>query len=114
MQMMLRWIVVFMLVFTPMSWAQDMHNPNDPEHWYDLYCCHLKDCGPVIKWEKKDDGWIITTPVASAFLPKDYMNNPSIIVKPSRDARFHACIYKPVFEGSTQTYIRCLYIPMNS
>jgi hypothetical protein len=95
--------------------APPKHDQNDPGHWYDMYCCHLRDCAPVIKWEKIENGWIITIKTGQmAILPKDYMTSGKITVKPSKDAEIHACItvdMRSSFDGRGS--ISCMYVPLN-
>lgn len=107
-------LLAMMLAATP-ALAQQ-HDPNNPGHWYDMYCCHLQDCAPVTAWEKVDDGWILTIKNGrKALLPKDYMNITTITKKPSRDAEFHACIPVDMREAADgKGQILCLYIPMNA
>lgn len=106
-------LLAIILAATP-AFAQQ-HDPNNPDHWYDFYCCRLNDCAPVTSWEKVEDGWILTTKAGrKALLPKDYMNMTRISKKPSKDAEFHACIPIDMREASDgKGMIVCLYIPMN-
>lgn len=106
-------LLAFGLLITP-AIAQE-HNPNDPNHWYDMYCCNLNDCSPVADWEQVDGGWILTTKQGrKALLPKDYMNITSITKKPSKDAEFHACINVDMRNAADgKGNIVCLYIPLN-
>lgn len=91
------------------------HSPNDPGHWYHMYCCHLGDCAPITKWEKIEHGWIITIKNGrQAFLPKNYMTNSSITVKPSQDSEFHACIPIDIRDSADgRGRIICVYVPLS-
>jgi len=121
--MLLRLIMLFMVALIPLASAQNYfatpkHDPNDPNHWYDLYCCSLRDCAPVTNWEDKGDFWIITNKMGlKAKLPKDYMTNKQtqyITKKPSKDAEYHACITIDMKDDAFGNgRVQCLYIPMN-
>lgn len=99
--------------------AQERHDPNDPDHWYDNYCCHLQDCGPVVSWEDIGDSWIVTNKQGmKAVLPKDYMTNKNmgyLTKKPSKDAEFHVCIIMDMRDDAFgKGRIQCIYVPMNA
>lgn len=91
------------------------HKPDDPSHWYHLYCCHLQDCAPITKWEKIEHGWIITIENGRrAILPEDFMTRGSITVKPSQDEKYHACIPVTMDESADKRgSIICVYVPLS-
>ena len=91
------------------------HKPDDPSHWYHMYCCHLQDCAPIKNWQPVDGGWIITIENGRmAFLPKDYMSKGSITVKPSQDEKYHACIPVDMRQAvDKKGSIICIYVPLS-
>lgn len=112
----MRLILAFLfIVLSTLAIAQEKHDLNDPNHWYDWYCCHQQDCAPIIDWHEVEGGWIITNKQnLMAFLPKDYMTNSQITVKPSKDGEYHACINPDMRKASDKKgRVICVYVPLN-
>lgn len=101
----------------------ELHDLNDPGHWYDPWCCNTKDCAPIPDHavEATDDGWLVTlqpgehpmvtdqTGVVTFVAP--YMKSGQTksygMTRRSKDDQFHACILHWLDKPSP----RCFYRP---
>lgn len=82
--------------------AQHLHDPQHPDHWYDLDCCDLRDCRPIDESEVRitPEGYVWTNETGSYVFPHD-----STSLRWSRDGQYHGCEIK-----STGRKL-CLYRP---
>lgn len=74
--------------------------------WYDADCCSGNDCSPITII--KTEGSVITFKTElfkEEVFTVDQSKMPSHHVRPSKDARMHACVIHT--EGY---YVRCLYV----
>lgn len=81
---------------------------DNPVHWYDNGCCNLKDCEPVEAGaiRQTDQGYYVRYLTSRGFIAEGLIPYGSSAIRPSRDAREHAC-------AITQRVI-CIYIPFSS
>lgn len=81
---------------------EHMHRADDPDHWYDAYCCNRQDCAPVAQPVRETaNGYYV--PDFDELVPYNDKR-----VKDSKDGRFHAC---KRYAKVDDTWIRCLYVP---
>jgi hypothetical protein len=107
----------------PMTSHDQLHDLSDPDHWYDPWCCNLKDCAPIPDHAvtATDDGWLIqlqpgehpmiTEGTGPFSFVAPYMESGQTksygMTRRSKDEQFHACILHWMAEPSP----RCFYRP---
>lgn len=110
---MTKWLIFFLLIGAP-AWGQEMHDPNDPGHWYSTKCCNLRDCAPVkMKTvQSTPNGYLVTLSPEDHFtlIPRgrtlvELIPYDDDKIKPSQDGDYHACV------NATNMYLYCLYVP---
>lgn len=100
-----------------------LHDLNDPDHWYDTYCCNRRDCAPIPAEavEATDDGWIVTlnpddhpmvnegTGTVTMRAPYKHSNQTQLyaVTRDSRDDHYHACLVREM----SGMRMRCFYRP---
>lgn len=82
------------------------HDVNDPDHWYDRFCCSLEDCRPI-----SDEDVVLTKKGYSLFGGKYIIPYKDTRIKISQDGKYHACERAGEWGES---YIQCLYVPPTS
>jgi len=73
---------------------------------YDYECCSNKDCAPLLKTEKTEDGDLMTTKHGIVFVPQ----NGNFLKKRSPDGGFHVCMTPPL-NGNLSERAICVYYP---
>ena len=81
---------------------------NNPVHWYDGDCCHMRDCEPVEigAITQQPDGYHVRYLTSQGYIATGIFAYNSGAVRPSRDGREHAC--------AIVERVICIYIPFSS
>lgn len=81
--------------------------------WYDMECCHERDCAPVVEMKEFPEGTLMSTEHGTALVPH---NLPLAKRKASRDEKYHLCQrrdpQKAKVDPSGAT-VYCVYYPLN-
>lgn len=81
-------------------------HPDGPTHWYDSGCCSMQDCEPLEPGAVTEisGGYFVQYRSSRGFLVRGFIAYDSPNLRPSRDAREHAC--------ATAQLLLCLYLPL--
>lgn len=78
--------------------------------FYDPECCHDKDCAPVTRIEKTENGDLMTTKYGTILVNPNHTN---FLKKISPDENYHVCqqVIKSEFGGEDFRQLLCVYYP---